>query len=171
MKKFNFTNILLLTSMSFSAQLFAGEAELSWADPSLYTDIKPSIATSKATLANVQKAFTETFQSSAAGLPEGYIFKAEITDVDLAGRVNPPQAVNPNMINTRALTNNYFPSITLNYTLSDAKDEVLLTGHSVIVKDMDYLSGSNATSNTTAYYYETRMIKHWFARTITSVVK
>lgn len=171
MKKLNFTNILSMTALLFSAQSYAGEASLTWNDPAQYTDIKPGIATQKATLSSIQKAFTETFDASATQLPSGYVFNAEITNVDLAGRVDPPQVMNPNLMNTRVLTANYFPAITLNYTLSNAKGEVIQHANDVVVKDMDYLSGTNAASKMTPYYYETRMIKNWFADTIIPAAK
>lgn len=148
----------------------AGEALLSWSDPSRFTDIEPGAGTPKATLASVQRAFTGAFEASAAGLPDGYIFTANISNVDLAGQVNPPQVVNPNLISTRVLTQNYFPSITLSYELSNAKGEKLATGENVLITDMDYLSRSTSANASTPYYYEDRMIRNWFNRTILPAV-
>lgn len=144
----------------------AGEAVLTWDDPARFTDIAPGAGTPKATLASVQRAFSAAFAQSAAQLPVGYTFTAEITNVDLAGQVNPPQAMDPNLISTRVLTQNYFPALTLNYSLRAADGAVLASAENVVVTDMDYLSRSTSANASTPYYYEARMIRDWFARTI-----
>lgn len=163
--------ILFLLSILIAMPCAAGEAVLSWSDPSRFTDIEPGAGTPKATFASVQRAFTGAFEASAAGLPDGYTFTAEITNVDLAGQVNPPQVMNPNLISTRVLTQNYFPSITLSYRLSNAKGVKLASGENVLITDMDYLSRSTSANASTPYYYEDRMIRNWFNRTIVPAVK
>lgn len=163
--------ILFLLSILIAMPCAAGEAVLSWSDPSRFTDIEPGAGTPKATFASVQRAFTGAFEASAAGLPDGYTFTAEITNVDLAGQVNPPQVMNPNLISTRVLTQNYFPAITLSYQLSNAKGVKLASGDNVLITDMDYLSRSTSANASTPYYYEDRMIRNWFNRTIVPAVK
>lgn len=162
---------LLLLGLFAAMPCFAGEAVLSWSDPSRYTDIEPGPATPKATLAGVQRAFTGAFKQSAAALPEGYTFSADITNVDLAGQVNPPQVMSPNLISTRVLTQNYFPAITLSYTLTDAGGSVLASGDDILITDMDYLSRSTSANASTPYYFEDRMIRNWFGRTIVPALK
>ena len=162
---------LFLLGLFAAMPCFAGEAVLSWGDPARFTDIEPGPATPKATLASVQRAFTGTFAASAAALPEGYTFSADISNVDLAGQVNPPQVMNPNLMNTRVMTANYFPSLTLNYTLTDAKGAVVASGDNVLITDMDYLSRSTSANASTPYYYEDRMIRNWFSRTVVPAVK
>ena len=148
-----------------------GSAELDWADPATFTDIAPGMGTRAAKLAAVQQAFTGAFESGAAQLPDGYLFKARITNVDLAGQVNPPQVMDPNLINTRVMTGNYFPSLRLDYTLTDATGAVLASGQSVVVSDMDYLSRTTSASASSPYYFEQRMIRDWFNRNIVPQVK
>ena len=94
-----------------------------------------------------------------------------ITNVDLAGQVNPPQVMNPNLISTRVLTQNYYPALTLNYILRDADGAVLASAEKVLVTDMDYLSRSTSANASTPYYYEDRMIRNWFVRTILPEVR
>lgn len=165
-----FRNLFLICNFA-ALPCVAGEAVLSWADPSRFTDIEPGAGTPKATLASVQRAFTGAFEASAAGLPDGYTFTAIITNVDLAGQVNPPQVMNPNLISTRVLTQNYFPAITLSYELTNAKGVKLVSGDNVLVTDMDYLSRSTSANASTPYYYEDRMIRNWFNRTIVPAAK
>ena len=161
--------ILLLSAIALPCS--AGEAVLSWGDPARFTDIAPGTATPKATLTSVQRVFSAAFAQSAAQLPEGYTFIAEITNVDLAGQVNPPQVMNPNLISTRVLTQNYYPALTLNYILRDADGAVLASAEKVLVTDMDYLSRSTSANASTPYYYEDRMIRNWFVRTILPEVR
>lgn len=162
---------LFLLGLLAAAPCSAGEAVLQWNDPSRYTDIAPGPGTAKATLASMQRAFTGAFQQSAAALPEGYTFSAVISNVDLAGQVNPPQVMNPNLMNTRVLTQNYFPSIILSYELTGPDGEVLASGNDVLITDMDYLSRSTSVNASTPFYYEDRMIRNWFARAIMPQVK
>ena len=149
----------------------AGEAVLQWNDPSHYTDIAPGPGTAKATLAGMQRAFTGAFEQSASALPEGYMFRAEIINVDLAGQVNPPQAMNPNLMNTRVLTRNYFPSIILSFELKGPGGQILASGDDVLITDMDYLSRSTSANASMPFYYEDRMIRNWFVRTVSPAVK
>ncbi len=166
--RFRYLSVLsLLATMPCSA----GEAVLNWSDPTRFTDIKPGPGTPKTTLVSIQKAFTGAFRQSAEALPEGYTFNAEISNVDLAGQVNPPQAMNPNLMNTRVLTRNYFPSITLSYRLSGPDGTVLASGSNVLITDMDYLSRSTSANVSTPYYYEVRMIRNWFDRAVVPAVK
>jgi hypothetical protein len=163
--------MLLVIGISVTMPCAAGEVLLSWSDPSRFSDIEPGPGTTKATLASVQNAFTNAFKQSAAALPQGYTFTADITNVDLAGIVNPPQVVNPNLISTRVMTANYFPALTLSYTLTDADGKVQVAGENVTITDMDYLSRTNSAVSSTPFYYEDRMIRNWFNRAIVSAVK
>ena len=163
--------LYFLLGISAAVPCSAGEAALSWGDPARFTDIEPGPGTPKATLAGVQRAFGAAFGQSAAALPAGYTFSADITNVDLAGQVNPPQAMNPNLMNTRVLSQNYFPALTLDYTLTDAKGTVVASGDNVLITDMDYLSRSTSANASTPYYYEDRMIRNWFSRTVVPLVR
>lgn len=165
------TRCYLVLGLLAAAPCSAGEAVLHWNDPSRYTDIAPGPGTAKSTLAGMQRAFTGAFQQSAAALPEGYTFSAAISNVDLAGQVNPPQAMNPNLMNTRVLTQNYFPSIILSYELTGPGGKVLASGNDVLITDMDYLSRSTSANASTPFYYEDRMIRDWFASTIVPAAK
>lgn len=165
------TQLLFAGLLLASGDSLAGGIELEWTDPEAYTDIAPGIGTRAAKLTSVQNAFAAAFAQSAAALPEGYTFKAEITDVDLAGQVNPPQAMDPNLMNTRVMTQNYFPAIILSYTLTDATGAVLASGENVLVTDMDYLSRTTSANASTPYYYEDRMIRNWFGRTVVPAVQ
>lgn len=165
----------LALPVSFPAVSAAARAEITWGDPSLYTDIWPSQQVTRATtLKNVKHAFTGAFSESAAALPDGYAFKAAITDVDLAGQVSPPQLLmadpklvnRPQLISTRALTVNYFPAIRLDYTLTDPQGNILLSQEGVVVNDPSYLTRVNAGSTSTPFFYETRMIRDWFGAAI-----
>ena len=165
----------LVLAISYSTESFAGQAEITWSDPARYTDIWPSQQVTRATtLKNVKHAFTGAFSESAAALPDGYAFKAAITDVDLAGQVSPPQLLmvdpklvnRPQLLSTRALTVNYFPAIRLDYTLTDPQGNILLSQEGVLVNDPSYLTRVNAGSTSTPFFYETRMIRDWFGAAI-----
>lgn len=164
----------------YPAVSVAGQAEITWNNPSRYTDIWPSQQDTRAsTLKNVKRVLTDAFIQSAAGLPEGYVFRADITDVDLAGRVSPPQLLmidsslinKPELIATRALTVNYFPSLTFSFSLTDPSGKVVLADQGTVVNDPIYLSRGKAGSTSTPYFYETRMIDDWFGTAIASAVR
>lgn len=170
----------LVLAISHSTVSFAGQAEITWSDPSRYTDIWPSQQVTRATtLKNVKRVLTEAFDEAAAGLPEGYLFKADVTNVDLAGRVSPPPLllINPGLINkpellaTRTLTVEAIPELQFSYTLLDSAGQVVLPEQEVIVNDPMYLSRVKAGSTSTPFFYEARMIQDWFDGAIASAVK
>jgi hypothetical protein len=161
----------LLLALFTATPCFAGQVVLTWGDPAYFTDIEPGVGTPKATLASMQRAFTGSFSAAATGLPEGYTFKADIRNVDLAGQVNPPQAMNPNLISTRVMTANYFPTLTLDYALTDASGKIQTAGENIIITDMDYLSRTNSVASSIPYFYEDQMIRNWFNRSIMAAVK
>lgn len=172
--------LCLLSALAFPAVSAAGQAEISWGDPSGYTDIWPSQQVTRATtLKNVKRVLTAAFTESAATLPEGYVFRADITDVDLAGRVSPPVLLmvdpglinRPELISTRALTVNYFPAIRLDYTLIDPQGNAVLSRQGVLVNDPVYLTRVTAGSTSTPFFYEARMIRDWFGVAIAPAVQ
>lgn len=170
----------LVLAISYSTDSFAGQAEITWSDPARYTDIWPSQQVTRATtLKNVKRVLTAAFAESAAALPDGYIFEADITDVDLAGRVSPPALlmVDPGLINrpeliaTRTLTENYMPELKFGFTLTDSDGKVVLAEQEVIVNDPMYLTRVKAGSTSTPFFYEARMIQDWFSVAIASAIK
>lgn len=162
--------LFVLSTMLLAMPSYAGQAEITWTNTSHFTDVQPSSGTRKSTLVGVQKALDNAFADAAKQLPDGYVFTAEISNVDLAGQVNPPQLIRPGLMTTRVLTNNYYPAITLNYTLTDAEGRAVLNENNFILKDLDYLSNNTSVSSSTPYFYEVTMLRHWFNKVVLTVV-
>ena len=158
--------LFVFTALLLAYPSYAAQAKITWTNTAQYSDIQPSTGTKKSTLAGLQKAIDSTFVDMARQLPEGYSFTAEITNVDLAGQVNPPQLIRPGLMTTRVLTNNYFPAITLSYTLTDAKGKIVLDENNYIIKDLDYLSNNTSVSSSTPFFYEVIMVRNWFHKAV-----
>jgi hypothetical protein len=130
-------------------------------------------------LKNVKRVLTAAFAESAAALPDGYIFEADISDVDLAGRVSPPALLmidpglinRPELISTRVLTVNYIPELKFGFKLTGPDGQVVLAEQEVTVNDPMYLTRVKAGSTSTPFFYEARMIQDWFGGAIASAVK
>ena len=92
------------------------------------------------------------------GLP-GDDLMIDVTDVDLAGRVEPH---GPRMDMVRVMRETGSPSIKLHYVLS--KGGVELRHGDVRMVDLDYLHGINRYPSDDPLRFEKRMMDTWFQR-------
>ncbi len=160
---------VFVAAMVFSASVFAGEAKITWQNPDKYTDIKSGNQGQKSMLKSIDKSFSKEFTELAAKLPAGYQLLATVTDLDLAGEVDPIPSRTMDQI--RVLKDLYFPKMTFDYQVLNAGGVVVLEGKAVTLKDMQYLSGLPSTRSSDSYYYERKMLRDWFMRDILPNVK
>ena len=157
------TAVLALV-LAVPATVFAGEAKMSLHNPDKFTDIEPGNGTNKSFRKGLERAFTEELSKSANALPAGQTLEVTFTDIDLAGEVDPVEM--PGGYQLRLLKDVYFPRLEFDYRVLDATGAVVSEQKSVELKDMAYLSGPRASTTSTSFYYETRMLRDWFNKTI-----
>ena len=155
---------LLLTTLSSS--LFAGDVDIKWEHPEKYTDIQPSnTSTRKKYQQHIFMELTTYLNKLASTrLPKGYHLKITVTDLDLAGYIE----FGPGELQ-RIVRDIDFPRIKLNYQL--IKDKKVLADDKTILKDMNFLHHINTFNNNISFYYEKRLLKEWFKKTIEPLAK
>jgi hypothetical protein len=60
----------------------------------------------------------------------------------------------------------YFPRLEFDYRVLNASGAVVSEQKGVELKDMSYLSGPRSATTSTSFYYETRMLRDWFKKTL-----
>ncbi len=159
----------LVTTIALSASVFAGEAKVTWQNPDKYTDIDSGNQGKKSMLRSIDKSFSKEFTELASKLPAGYQLLVTVTDLDLAGEVDPiPSRM---MDQIRVLKDLYFPRITFDYQILSAGGVSVLEAKALTLKDMQYLSGTRSTQSIDSYYYERQMIREWFTKDVLPNVK
>lgn len=89
----------------------------------------------------------------------GMSLEVDITDVDLAGEIEP---VGPRMEMIRVMRSVTWPRISLRYALKDASGKTVRTGEAQL-SDMDYMNNL-AGSSSEPLRYELNMLSNWFRR-------
>jgi hypothetical protein len=108
---------------------------------------------------NAMKQLEDHFKALAARELPGKQLKIDVTDVDLAGEVE-PRVRSDRLRILRSVT---IPRMSFSYTLSE-NGQVLKSGKADL-KDMDYQNGvGNRYFDSEALRYEKKMIDDWMAR-------
>ena len=157
------TAVLALV-LAVPATVFAGEAKMSLHNPDKFTDIEPGNGTDKSFRKGLERAFTQELSKSAKALPAGQILEVTFTDIDLAGEVDPVEV--PGGYQLRLMKDVYFPRLVFDYRVLDASGVVVSEQKGVELKDMSYLSGPRSATTSTSFYYETKMLRDWFKKTL-----
>lgn len=157
------TAVLALV-LAVPATAMAGEAKMSLLNPDKFTDIEPGNGTDKSFRKGLERAFTAELAKSAKALPAGQTLEVTFTDIDLAGEVDPVEV--PGGYQLRLMKDVYFPRLQFDYRVLDASDAVVSEQKGVVLKDMSYLSGPRGSTTSASFYYETRMLREWFNKTL-----
>lgn len=150
----------LLTSSVFGCIAYAGEAKVTWQEPDKYTDIREGQELRDSFREKLFKDFEAVFADLAKQLPDGCLFEVSVTDVDLAGDVNPMRG--GSWQNVRVVKDIYWPRMSFSYTLKDGAGGLLAAGTEDI-KDLGFLSSSVSFAKT-RFGYEERMLENWFKK-------
>ena len=147
-----------------SVQASAGEVSVTWSDPAKFTDIVASNSTDKAYHKSIEKALSAEFKAQAAKLPEGQKMTVNITDIDLAGEVDPvPTRAG---YRVRILKDVYYPQLRFDYKITNQTGAIVKEQADVTLKDAGFLSRSGNAASRQDFYYERQMIKTWFGKDI-----
>ena len=160
---------LMVAAMILPASALAGEAVVEWKHPEKYTDIRSGDQSAEGMRKSIAKSLGGEFSGLAAQLPPGYRLSVTVTDLDLAGEVDPIPMRTMNEI--RVLKDIYFPRMIFDYQLKDARGAVLQGQTDVELKDMQYLSSMRTTRSSESFYAERKMIRDWFSKQITASLK
>lgn len=162
MKTVLLPTFLLLAAAALSATVSAGEAAVTWQNPEKYTDIQSDDEEQQVFQAKLFTQLEKEFSKQAGSLPEGSKLAVTVTDFDMAGQMR--DANNKDLM--RVVIGNYFPQMTLDYTLTDASGAVLSQQQGVVYKDQGFYSADaslRASRSSSDFYFETTMIRGWFS--------
>ena len=137
----------------------AGEVKVEWQSPEKFTDIRPANDTRKKYRERLITHFDKFFAELAAKLPEGYKWQLTITDVDLAGDIDPFIAGAGREI--RVVKDIYSPAMRFNYSLHDAHGEQVAGGEEKL-RDMGFMHSLRTYNDNDEFRYEQQMLEDWF---------
>ena len=153
------TGIFLLTPYALAAS-----SEVTWTDYKSYRDIDSGNDGRKSFRERTFKDFEKHFAKLAANLPEAQTLKIDVTDVDLAGDTN------AGGINRMRIVKQIFsPRMNFSYQLLDAEGNVI-QADDVVIKDMNFMSGSSLKYRNKSLGYEKKMLDDWFDETFNSLI-
>jgi len=155
---------LLTASLLLSPNAFAASSEVTWTDYKSYRDINEGNEGRKQFRERTFKDFEKHFAKLAATLPEGQTLKIDVTDVDLAGDTN-AGGIN----RMRIVKHMYSPRMNFSYQLLDADGKVIQS-EEVVLKDMNFMSGSNLKYRNKSLGYEKKMLDDWFEETFKALI-
>lgn len=156
--------IATLTLISIQSQAFSATSEVTWTDYEKYRDIDSGDQSRKHFRERTFKEFEEYFAELAARLPEGQVLKIDVTDVDLAGDTNAG-----GIHRLRIVKDIFFPRINFSYQLVNA-DGSVAKEDTVVVKDMNFMMGSNLKYRNKSLGYEKSMLNGWFLETFSDLL-
>lgn len=144
-------SLLLCAALSPTAA-WAGNASVSWVEPDRFSDIGRNAVDRERVLAQLG----DYLGKLSARLPQGQTLKVEVTDVDLAGEINPFGAWRWDDV--RVLRGRVdWPRISLRWTLSAADGSTLRQGQDDL-SDMAYFFRPQPEH----LGHEKRLLKRWF---------
>lgn len=161
-------SILMVTLLTASFLLvpnaYAATSEVTWTDYKSYRDIDEGNDGRTNFRERTFKEFEEHFAKLAAMLPEGQTLKIDVTDVDLAGDTHFGGSNR-----TRIVKEIYSPRMNFSYQVLDA-DGTVIKSDDVVVKDMNFMSGSNLKYRNKSLGYEKKMLDDWFGKTFKEMI-
>jgi len=155
---------LLTTSLLLSPTSFAASSEVTWTDYKSYRDIHEGNGGRKQFRERIFKDFEKHFAKLAATLPEGQTLQIDVTDVDLAGDTHVG-----GIERMRIIKHMYSPRMNFSYKLVDADGKVIQTDD-VVVKDMNFMSGTSLKYRNKSLGYEKKMLDDWFEETFKALI-
>lgn len=165
--------VLIAAALSFQAMATTGattqsQIKVSWQAPEKFTDIRPSSESKKRYQQKVITAFDKMWGKFAEDLPAGYHLNIVMTDIDLAGDVNPMYRANHTDI--RVIKDIYMPRVKLDYVLTGPQQQEIARASEVKIYDMGFMNASAIGAINSEFHYEHEMLKKWFKKEILTKV-
>lgn len=164
MKKLTITLLAMFTFVLLPNVVYAATSEVTWTDHEKYRDIHPGSEGRKHFRERTFKSFEKHFAKLAENLPKGQILKINVTDVDLAG-----DTFSGGINQLRIIKDIYFPRMNFSYELANTDGSIITSGE-IVLKDMNFMMGSNSKYRNKSLRYEKVMLDDWFTKTFKEFV-
>ncbi|MEO6002842.1 MAG: DUF3016 domain-containing protein [Opitutus sp.] len=146
----------------------APRAAVTFVDPDKFTDAADgSRGSDFGRDGNLNELKTHIERKSNYYVPEGQRLEVTITDVDLAGEIEPWRS--PQMQDVRIVKEIYPPRIDLSFKLVDASGAVVKEGKRQL-RDLNYMMNINP-NRSDSRVYEKALLDDWFRSEFTRVKK
>lgn len=142
---------------------YAAEVEVNWDQPEKFTDIRPANESRNKYRERVMKHFAGFFADMAQQLPEGYSWKITVTDLDLAGEIDPFAGGAGQEL--RVVKDIYSPAIKFSHVLQDKYGEQIINQKEQL-RDMSFMNSLRNFHSNEEFNYEKQMLAQWFARDV-----
>jgi len=168
MKKWNLLFLvgigLGMTGMELQAEDKPAEVvELEYVKVAGFTDFEYSGMGEAKTGRIFAKRVHRYFANHESLIPKGFRLKLTITDIDLAGEVEPWR--NSNGDDIRYVRPNYYPRMSFSWTLYDGEGGEVASGEERL-KDMDFDLRPGAFRTSELFYDELEMLGDWAKKVI-----
>lgn len=147
--------LLLAALAATPAAHAAGQVQVKWIEPEKFADAGRGTLDRERTL----DALAEHLKGLGQKLPDGQTLSIEVTDLELAGELEPFGRFHQDVRVLRGRAD--WPRISLRYSLSDGT-RTLARGDADL-SDPNYLFRSLRSTRTGALAYEKRMLDDWVA--------
>ena len=154
----------LFTTFAITPTAFAATSEVTWTDPDSYQDIDEGEEHRDNFRESIFAHFEKHFTKMANTLPEGYVLKVNVTDIDLAGDT---RAGGINRL--RVIKSAYPPRMSFSYQLINAEGEKIQSDD-VALKDFSFLYGRRLKYNEDPIGYEKKMLDEWFKESFDALI-
>lgn len=146
--------LLLMLALFMSLQVSAmAKVEVTWTNPEKYVDIKDSFNGYQTTKEDAFYNIEKVLNKLAKKLPDGYLLKLDVTDLDLAGETHSQ--------NIRVVRDMFPPRIKFSYELLDGGDNILLK-KSENIRDTSFMQHVSLMNRNSAFGFEKQLIEDWF---------
>ncbi len=152
---------LLMTALALSSQ---AAIELSFENPQGFRDFKVGTRSGEAVANMFRNEFERTAERRFSNwIPEGHTLKLNITDVDMAGEIQPWR--NRDHADIRYIERIYPPSISFEYTLINADGDEVKSGQER-VRDLAFDFNVSRPQQNTTFHHEIALIDSWLRNNI-----
>ncbi|MCF2949135.1 DUF3016 domain-containing protein [Paraglaciecola aquimarina] len=145
------------TFMCFQVAAMA-KVEVVWTNPEKYVDIKDPFNGMQNTKEDAFYNIEKVLKRLAKKLPDGYLLKLDVTDLDLAGETQSR--------NFRVVRDMFPPRMEFSYQLLDGGDNVLAENQENI-RDTSFMNKVSLRYKNEAYGFEKQLIEDWFKDSFT----
>ncbi|MGQ4277076.1 DUF3016 domain-containing protein [Pseudidiomarina sp. E22-M8] len=165
MKKLNRITTVLVASL-LTTTVFAAEVNVKWEGVDDYRDIEAVSDIQERFEKRVMADLTAHWQDLGTKLPEDHKLAVTMTDLDLAGRIEPTYGAGGSGY-IRVLDSLSFPTMNFSYSYTDASGKVIAAEADVKLKDLGSSSSTLRSIHGTSgdsLYREKLLMTEWMRR-------
>ena len=155
-------SVVSLASLAGTAA-YAAQVEVNWQQPEKFTDIRPANESKNRYRERVLKIFDGYFVDMAKKLPEDYSWKITVTDLDLAGEIDPFAGGAGNEL--RVVKEIYSPAIKFSHIIQNNYGEQIINQEEKL-RDMGFMHTLRSYRDNDEFRYEKQMLEQWFSRDV-----